>query len=223
MFSLLEEKRPSVIFFANPNNPSGKAVSAAWMEKLAKLCARTGTLLVIDECFSEMVSGNMEVSFEKRVSAYPNVIILKAFTKSFSIPGIRLGYCLCSETGLAGRIRAQLPEWNVSVPAQMAGAAALEKEESLADMRKVVERERKYLTKELSGIVKKVFSSDANYLLFYDGRDWYGSLLREKILIRDCSDYEGLGKGYYRIAVRRHRDNKMLVSKMKEIIGHERD
>ena len=139
------------------------------------------------------------------------------------IPGIRLGYCLCSETGLAGRIRAQLPEWNVSVPAQRAGAAALEKEESLADMRKVVERERKYLTKELSGIVKKVFSSDANYLLFYDGRDWYGSLLREKILIRDCSDYEGLGKGYYRIAVRRHRDNKMLVSKMKEIIGHERD
>ena len=100
---------------------------------------------------------------------------------------------------------------------------SLEKEESLADMRKVVERERKYLTKELSGIVKKVFSSDANYLLFYDGRDWYGSLLREKILIRDCSDYEGLGKGYYRIAVRRHRDNKMLVSKMKEIIGHERD
>lgn len=223
MFSLLEEKRPSVIFFANPNNPSGKVVSAAWMERLARLCVRTGTLLVIDECFSEMVSGNMEVSFEKRLPAYPNVIILKAFTKSFSIPGIRLGYCLCSETGLAGRIRAQLPEWNVSVPAQMAGAAALEKEESLADMRKVVERERKYLTKELSGIVKKVFPSDANYLLFYDGRDWYGSLLREKILIRDCSDYEGLGKGYYRIAVRRHRDNEMLVSKMKEIIGHERD
>ena len=74
------------------------------MEKLAKLCARTGTLLVIDECFSEMVSGNMEVSFEKRVSAYPNVIILKAFTKSFSIPGIRLGYCLCSDTGAASGV-----------------------------------------------------------------------------------------------------------------------
>lgn len=223
LFPFLEEKRPSIVYLANPNNPGGKAAGAERIERLAKACARQEAFLVIDECFEEMVSGNREVSFEKRLPGYSNVIILKAFTKSFSIPGIRLGYCLCSDPGLAGRIRAQLPEWNVSVPAQMAGEAALEETGNLAEMRIVVERERKYLMKELSGFAEKVFPSDANYLLFFDDRDWYGLLLKEKILIRDCSDYAGLGKGYYRIAVRQHRDNEILISKMKEIIGHEKN
>lgn len=221
LFPLLEKIRPSIFFIANPNNPSGKAASPGWMERIAKICARTGTILVIDECFSEMVSENKDVSFEKRLFRYPNVVILKAFTKSFSIPGIRLGYCLCSDLEVAKRIRGQLPEWNVSVPAQMAGAAALKVEESFTHMREVVERERKYLIKELSELVKKVFPSDANYLLFFDDRNWYELLLREKILIRDCSDYIGLGKGYYRIAVKHHKHNERLMGKMREMIENE--
>lgn len=223
IFPFLEEKHPSIIFLANPNNPSGKVVSAEWMERLAKLCARTGTFLVIDECFSEMVSENRNVSFEKRLPRYLNVVILKAFTKSFSIPGIRLGYCLCSDSGTAKIIRTQLPEWNVSVPAQAAGVAALEGTANLAYMREVVRRERKYLMEELSGFVEKVFPSDANYVLFFDNRDWYALLLKEKILIRDCSDYAGLGKGYYRIAVKQHKHNEILVGKMREIVKNERN
>lgn len=223
IFAFLEEKCPSILFLANPNNPSGKTVSAEWIERLSCLCAGIGTFLVIDECFSEMVSENRNVSFEKKLPFYHNAVILKAFTKSFSIPGIRLGYCLCPDLGTAEKIKAQLPEWNVSVPAQAAGVAALGETANLAHMREVVGKERKYLMGELSGLVGKVFPSDANYVLFFDNRDWYSLLLKEKILIRDCSDYEGLGKGYYRIAVKQHKYNEILIGKMREIVKNGRN
>lgn len=219
--SVLYEKTPDIFFLTNPNNPTGRKLPADRIERIVKACQRTGTLLVIDECFMELTDDEDRDSFCKRLEQYKNAVILRAFTKSFCIPGVRLGYCLCSDAKLAKKVQEQLPEWNVSVLAQCAGAAALREKEDMKQVRDIIKKERKYLVSELTGLGVKVFPSDANYLLFYDDRNWYELLLKEKILIRDCSDYEGLGTGYYRIAVKRHEENLQLIGQMKKMTGKE--
>lgn len=219
MISLLKERRPAFLFIANPNNPTGRAVTEGRMEEIAGVCKEQDTLLVIDECFADLADDGFFCSFEKKLPDYRNVVILKAFTKNYCIPGVRLGYCLCSDAKLAKKIREQLPEWNVSVLAQCAGVAALGEKEDMRRARGFIKKEREYLEGELTGLGIRVFPSNVNYLLFYDDRDWYELLLKAKILIRDCSDYEGLEKGYYRIAVKRHEENLRLVEQMKRMTG----
>ena len=148
------------------------------------------------------------------------MIILRAFTKTFAIPGIRLGYLICGDQEITTKIRAQLPEWNVSIPAQAAGIAALGQEGYLKASRSFIRSQRDWLSGELQKLGVRVYGSDANYLTFrWKDDTLYERLLKKGFLIRDCSDYEGLGKGYYRIAVRNRMENEALLQAMKEDSG----
>ena len=283
----IREKKPELFFLANPSNPVGWLMPREWMAELAKVCETTGTILVIDECFMELVedpkaysmteiaSDHSKQQMEEMVSDYsetkaiagdPKLMILRAFTKSFAMPGIRLGYLLCGSEIPVEALEEQLSEWNVSLPAQMAGAAALSmldglaedgneeagEENWLAESRRVIAEERSYLEAELKELGAYVYPSKVNYLLFRWEEDapkhdltqkdlpwgdaskrdlpqknlaWgevpkkatlYDALLAEGVLIRDCRDYDGLGAGYYRVAVKRHDENVRLIELMKK-------
>lgn len=242
---LITAVKPELFIITNPNNPNGKIVPPEILGKIADLCREKGTFLLVDECFIELTDFAFQ-NFAGKTEQNDRLIVLRSFTKTFAVPGVRLGYCVANER-LAGQILRQLPEWNVSVVAAAAGEAAFGLGKYLRRGNAVVERERRYLTEKLKALGFEVFPSDTNFLLFFDllgaagtvaatgtagaenvaagkalegGRNLKELLLKKKILIRDCSDYKGLEEGFFRIAVKRRRENRVLVKALAELVKY---
>ncbi|MBQ9489194.1 MAG: aminotransferase class I/II-fold pyridoxal phosphate-dependent enzyme [Lachnospiraceae bacterium] len=212
-----------LFILTNPSNPTGKLTELETVRMLAKTCEEAGTVMVVDECFMELTAEPESYSMTKAFLEYSNILVLRAFTKTFAIPGIRLGYLLCKDEAVAKKIALQLPEWNVSLPAQAAGIAALEQEGYLEASRVFVKSQRAFLEKGLQKLGAKVYQSDANFLLFqWKDEELYEKLLKQGYLIRDCQDYEGLGKGYYRIAVKNRMENEMLLQTIETMQGSQK-
>lgn len=208
----------SMVFLANPNNPVGNLLEPEFVEDIAKTCLAKNILLVIDECFMELTGKEKTHSFVKKIEDYPNVIVLRAFTKLFAIPGVRLGYLLCEEQ-LGERIRKHLPEWNLSVFAEEAGVAATLEKGFVEQSALYVAKERAYLESILTEQGCIAYLGEADYLLFFTDKPLYSLLLERGILIRDCSNFRGLSKGYYRIAVKSAKENRRFAKIFKEVMA----
>lgn len=219
-----------MLFLCNPNNPTGLAVPAEQVELLAEACRKKKGFLVLDECFCDFLEQQDLYSFVERLKDYPKAVILRAFTKSYAMAGLRLGYLICGEPSLAEYIQRTGQPWSVSIPAQEAGAAALEEREYLKQARRLVVKEREWIREGLFGLGFRVFPSQANYLLFKDTEEArYGnlweSLKRQGILIRDCGNFPGLetvphppGTHYYRIGIRTREENEYLMKALRQRI-----
>ena len=96
--SFLEEKKPEVVFLCNPNNPTGRLIPLPLLEQILQYCAAQGARLFLDECVLDLTEDG--VSAKSLLAAHPELLILKAFTKSYGMAGIRLGYCLCADSAL---------------------------------------------------------------------------------------------------------------------------
>lgn len=214
--------KPNLLILTNPNNPNGKRISANRLREIVDACRTAGTVLLVDECFLALSGGDEDSLIHCIRSEALPAVVLRAFTKTFAIPGVRLGYAVCSGFP-AARIRRELPEWNLSVFAQYAGRAALEATAGgtsgyLAASVEMIAREREFLSAELEKLGLRVFPSDANYILFQSrDRELHQKLLDKGILIRDCRDYHGLTAGFYRTAVRTHRENTALLRCLRNI------
>lgn len=218
----LARVKPNLLILTNPNNPNGKRISANRLREIVDACRTAGTVLLVDECFLALSGGDEDSLIHCiRREALP-AVVLRAFTKTFAIPGVRLGYAVCSGFP-AARIRRELPEWNLSVFAQYAGRAALEAAAGgtsgyLTASVEMIAREREFLSAELEKLGLRVFPSDANYILFQSrDRELHQNLLDKGILIRDCRDYHGLTAGFYRTAVRTRRENAALLRCLRNI------
>ncbi|SFG74410.1 pyridoxal phosphate-dependent aminotransferase [Oribacterium sp. WCC10] len=151
-----------------------------------------------------------------------HLIILRAFTKIFGMPGLRLGYMVTENHKLLQAVRETMTPWDINVPAQMAGAAALKEEGFIEETRRTVARERKYLVSEMqkNRLAEKIYNpdSEANFILFRVSEansDLKERLLQRGILIRSCRDYIGLDESYFRICVRTHEENLKLINEWK--------
>ena len=151
------------------------------------------------------------------LARYPGLLILKAFTKSYGMAGLRLGYCLTADPALLTAMSRTVQPWNVSGPAQAAGVAALGEVAFLHRTRQIIREERRFLRRSLEEMGLRVCPSCANYLLFYSPLPLHQKLLEKGIQIRDCGNYHGLEQGWYRIAVRLHEENERLIQAMKEV------
>lgn len=209
----------SLVFLANPNNPVGNLVEPELIFKIAEKCRQCDIALVLDECFMELTGKEMTHSFFYQLDEFPNVVVVRAFTKLYAIPGVRLGYLICEQT-LAEKIRLQLPEWNLSVFAQRAGVAAIKEQEYVARAVVCIQTQRLFLCEELKAAGCNVFDSDADYLLFYSEKKLYELFLQRGILIRDCSNFRGLQRGYYRIAVKSEEQNQIFADVLRDIHGN---
>lgn len=214
----------SLMFLCNPNNPTGLLTSRELIIKLAEKAKRWGTVLVVDECFLDFTGREDEYTMVPYLEEFPNMVILKSFTKMFSIPGIRLGYALCSDLELVHRIRLAGQSWSVNTVAAAAGRAALAEREFVRQSAEYVRKERDYLIETLKKQGIRVFPGQANYLLIqvegFPGL--YHKMLRQGIIIRRCCNYQGLDETYYRIAVRKHEENKKLANALNQIIEGEK-
>lgn len=199
-----------LIVLCSPNNPTGACIAPQLLDKILKRCAQTGTFVLLDACFNGFLSEASRYSAAMQLEAYPNLFIVKAFTKLFAMPALRLGYGLCADSGVISAVEAQMQDWNVSGPAQAAGIAAL-RDPHLADY---LEEMRGLLKKERAGLVGalrqrgfKVYTPQANYIFFKADTAFAARAKAAGFLIRDCANYDGLAPGYCRISVNRPEDN----------------
>ena len=219
---VLEEKHISQIsesfdalFLCNPGNPAGGLMEKTLIEKIVRRCEEKNVLLVADECFLDFIEEKNKYSVADLVLKSNNLFVLKAFTKIFAMPGLRLGYGLCGNESLMRRIREGIQPWNVSVVAQAAGCVAAKCTEFEIKTRKLLATEKLYLISELKKLDIKLYGYAANYI-FFKADVKLGEKLRQKnIVIRDCSNYRSLSNGYYRIAVKNHEDNVKLINALK--------
>ena len=206
-----------MFFLANPNNPVGKLVEPELMQCIADSCSEKNITLVIDECFLKL--SDTGKSMAGYAASHDNVIVVDAFTKTLAIPGVRTGFAIASADTIGG-LRTQLPEWNASVFAEaaiQAGCRLLKDGGYLAKCREYISTEREYLKKELGSLGIKVLDSDSLFMLIYSEKDLYELLLKHGILIRDCSNFRSLTKGFYRIALKTHEENELLVKSVSEL------
>lgn len=215
----LAERKPEAVFLCNPNNPTGQLIDPDLLRKILDFCQREGTRLFVDECFLDLTDGGESLKGE--LDAHPELLILRAFTKSYGMAGVRLGYCLCCDEELLSAMSRTVQPWNISVPAQAAGAAALREQAFLEKSKALIRRERPWMKAALEDCGLWVCPGRANYLLFRGPEDLHSRLLERRIAIRSCSNYHGLSEGWYRLAVRRHEENEILMHAIREICREE--
>lgn len=215
-----------MLFLANPNNPTGKKMDETFLFRVFEVCREKKIRIVFDECFIEFCGENAsilpKIAKEKK---YGNVLLVRAFTKSYAIPGVRLGYLVSGDRCLLEKIRCQLPEWNLSTFAQEAGVVCVRQDSYLKKTVECIKEERRFLSDGLAKLVLQIFESEANFLLVKTAFPLktefplYERLLKNGILIRNCENFRGLSKGYYRIAVKKRQENEELLKAIGECIG----
>lgn len=206
-----------LFFLCNPNNPTGVLTEPALMKKILAKCKETGTWLAVDECFLDFVPEPDKHTLKGMLQEYDRLFLLKAFTKRYAMAGLRLGYGMTASEALLERMETRLQPWNVSTPAQEAGIAALEEKEYVERARNLIFKEKEYLMRQLKELGYQVCDSQANYIFFHGEEDLGKKLLEEKVMIRDCSNYPGLKKGDFRIAVRTPEENQILLQAMRKV------
>ena len=166
------ERAPSgsVVFLCNPNNPDGNVIRAEVLQRIAAACEARGSWLIVDECFLPFLRSEINYSMVPSLRAFEHLVILRAFTKIYGMPGLRLGYMLTAAQALTDAVRATMTPWEINLPAQLAGVAALEETEFVEKTRALIRAERAFLVQTLPTLpyVEKVYVpvSDANFILF---------------------------------------------------------
>lgn len=204
-----------MVFLCTPNNPTGRLISFAFLLEVAKRCQKVGAYLVLDECFIDFTSGQSMVDVMKD---YPRLLILRAFTKMYSMAGYRLGYLLCSNEAMLEKINAFGATWSVSGPAQAAGLAALKDAGWVSRTRTFIREEREFLQKSLNDLELSVIPGEANYLLFKHSKPLYKPLLDQGILVRDCGNYTGLSSLFIRVGIQTRENNLKLITALQEVL-----
>ncbi len=217
----------STLVLINPDNPSGNYIPIDDIRTLAGWCEQQGTRLVVDESFVDFSDDYRHSSLlhDDLLEAYPHLVVMKSISKSYGIPGIRLGVLASADTSLIADIKKTVSIWNLNSFAEYFMQIFTKYE---ADYHRACERfieERRDFYEALSSIsFMRVMPSQANYFLCeirppLTARAVVLTLLRKhNILTRDCSDKKGLdGKQYMRIAIRSHEDNTRLANALREL------
>lgn len=213
-----------VAFLCNPNNPTGLFVEPEWGLAFLDACKVRGVTVIMDECFLDFTGQEEQRSWKPLLSRYPNLVLLKSFTKMFAMPGIRLGYLLTASESIIRRASQAGQAWSLTCAAESAGIAAAEEHDAWA-ARTVQEIRplREALKSGLEALGFSVKNGQANFLCFHAPGypDLEEQLLQKHILLRSCSNYEGLGPEDYRTAVRTEAENARLLRALEEITGKE--
>lgn len=208
----------SLLYIGNPSNPLGALLKKDLLIRLADVCRQRKTVMVVDEAFIDFSEG---YSLKKEAVKSRNIIVLRSMTKFFAMAGLRLGYMI-AESGMIKRFSLKLQPWTVNTPAAMTAIGALEDREYVKKTLKWLDREKTFLAKSIEAIGGlKPYRSGANYMTVkiesagFDALRLYKGLFKKGMLIRPLDDFSGLGRRFFRIAIKKRRENRMLIRELK--------
>ncbi len=203
-----------VLLLGNPNNPTGRLIPHSELIRLQQIAEERSALLVLDEAFFEFCDAGYDSIRLFREKS--NVCVIRAATKFFGLPGIRLGYGWAAPE-IAREFEQQALPWSVNTLADIAGQTIFSDTDYIQSAKAYMRQERQFLYSELSAFPgMRVFPTDANFLLLkllttteQDAFDW---CLTRGIVIRKASTFEGLDDTFIRVAIKDHASNARLVA-----------
>ncbi|HJC31401.1 MAG TPA: aminotransferase class I/II-fold pyridoxal phosphate-dependent enzyme [Candidatus Anaerobutyricum faecale] len=209
-----------LVILCNPNNPTGLLTPRRQVLAVLERAKEMHCRVLVDECFLEICREEEQYTVKPYLKEYPNLMILKSFTKLYAIPGVRLGYLLCADREVIAQVNRAGQAWSVSHIAQCAGVAALSHPEYKAAVIDAVEKELIYMKKEMANLPLTLYDGRANYLFFRTPgvTDLDRRLESRGIMIRNCSNYVNLGNDYWRIAVKTHEENVILLQELRQAL-----
>ena len=204
-----------IIFLCSPNNPTGNLLKE---EDVLKICKKYNSIIIIDEAYIDFAEN---FSLKNEVEIYPNLVVMRTFSKAWGLAGARLGYCIANEEIINILFRVKAP-YNINSLSRYAIKQAL-KNKNLRDLYiKEILTEREKLKKGLSLLpgVLNIFDSDANFLLIkcINAKTVLKKLAERNIVIRDRSTQPKL-ENCVRISVGTKEENKILLTALKEILN----
>jgi histidinol-phosphate/aromatic aminotransferase/cobyric acid decarboxylase-like protein len=228
LMAFFGDKDILTLMVINPDNPSGNFIPKADVLRLAQWCEDKGIRLVVDESFVDFsidYATNSLLS-DEILETYPHMAVMKSISKSYGVPGLRLGILASADKALIARMKKEVSIWNLNSFAEFFMQIYNKHEK---DYQKACEKfvtERDSFEHQLRTVpFLRVMPSQANYFLCevlspYTAKEIVIYMLRHhNILTRDCSLKPGLdpNKQYMRIAVRNHEDNTRLVDALKQL------
>lgn len=206
------DKTTKLIFICSPNNPSGNLLDRRAIQAILEYFEG---ILVIDEAYIDFA--NIQ-SWVNALPEYPNLVVLKTFSKAWGLAALRLGMAFASKEiiDVYNRIK---PPYNINISTQNLALEALENTQHKQEMIAALLEERVFLEKALPQIacVEKVYPSDANFLLVKvtDANKIYHYLVNQKLIVRNRSNVM-LCDNCLRITVGTHQENELLLEVMKK-------
>lgn len=221
------DKQLSTLLLINPDNPSGNFIPMVDVLRLATWCKERGIFFVVDESFVDFSEDfhNNSLLHNEILQAYPNLAVMKSISKSYGVPGLRLGILASSDEELINWMKHDVSIWNINSFAEfyMQIFGKYQKDYDRACQKFIAERER-FMARLTDIPFLRVIPSQANYFLCqitekYTSEELTRHLLMDfNILIKDCDNKDGLkNKNYVRIAVRDQKDNDTLVDALKTL------
>lgn len=218
------DKDTQALLLVNPDNPSGNFIKKDDLLRLAEWTKNRSMSFIVDESFVDFASNGLESTLlnNSLLEKYPNLIVMKSISKSYGVPGLRLGVIASSNLDLINYIKKDVAIWNINSFAEfyMQIFGKYESDYKKACSKFLNERNRfMNLLKNIDFL--RVIPSEANYFLCeitgkYTSSELTEKLLESNILIKDCSTKKGFnGKNYIRIAVRGKEDNDRLTEVLK--------
>ncbi len=224
-----DEHPVSTLLLVNPDNPSGNFIPLADICVLAQWCSDRGVRLVVDESFVDFAEGFPQHTLLRNdlLEAYPTLVVMKSISKSFGVPGLRLGIMASADTNLIARAKKDVAIWNINSFAEfyMQIYSKYEVDYHAACHKFQAERRRFFALLQSIPFLR-VIPSQANYFLCevrspYTSHGLVAAMLRRyNILLKDCSTKRAFdGRNYIRIAIRNHVDNDRLIAALRDVEG----
>jgi histidinol-phosphate/aromatic aminotransferase/cobyric acid decarboxylase-like protein/choline kinase len=215
----------------NPDNPSGAYIPSRDIMAVLESLKGRNRRLILDESFIDFCDTEEDPSFLKQavLDRFPNLVVIKSLSKSYGIPGIRLGVLASSDTELIAKIRRRIPIWNINAFGEYFLQIIGKYQKDYAASCREIAGERRRFGALLGdcAVFEKVYPSQANYFLCGLRKGLRAGALTECLLdrfgifIKDLSGKKGIpGDGWVRIAVRNRADNDTLIGKLR-ILGEE--
>lgn len=209
------------LFVCNPNNPDGGVRD---IRKIAEYCNEMGIKLIVDETFMEFC--DEEYRYTSLSLRLDNVYVLRAFTKFFGVPGIRLGYVVSTDLSGIEKISLSQMPWSVNALAEEFGKMAVNEKKFISESKVFYKGERDIFLREIRAIENiHVYDTDSAFVLIrIDRSDIDSSYLKTvlvdeySLVIRDCSSF-GLGDRYIRVAIKSRDTNNYVSTVLKKVLG----
>lgn len=216
------------LLIVNPDNPSGNFINRAGLDKLLEWSHKNGIRLIVDESFVDFAedASNTTLLHNELLEKYHNLCVMKSISKSYGVPGLRLGILASSDLDLIKYIRKDVGIWNINSFAEFYLQIYGKYEKDYERSCELFREERELFHKELENIpYLRIIPSQANYFLCeitdrFSSYELTLKLLTDfNIFIKDCSSKKGMSseRQYIRIAIRNREDNSKLIEALKSI------
>ena len=217
------ENPVDALVLINPDNPTGHCLREDEIRLLLQWRKDSGINLIVDESFLDFADDEESLLSEQMLNDNQNLYVVKSISKSYGVPGLRIGILASGNTDMIRRLKKNLSIWNINSMAEFFMQILDKYKNDYADSLRKIKAERKHFFEELCKIgCLKVYPSQANYFMCeilngISSEELAARLLRENILIKDLTGKIHNEKQYIRIAVRTEEENRRLVNHILKI------